>query len=182
MNGDVKKPQVAAAQAYFATIAEAISKHLQCAEDVERIAVRDDVTEREKSLSGVAASAGVTSYPYFQNAGYRGLYNRNISDLKRIKGIPASRSPLDFMGKQELAANLFRLTQTEAKIINHSLSGQKDCEAAAYSVGSKVRETMIKTSGSYPEKLEAAGDIRDIEKGLKAAHKEFRQLDTPKPD
>lgn len=180
MNGDTKKPQVAAAQAYFATMAEGLRRYIQSAEDVERVAIRDDISEREKTLSGVAKSAGVTVYPYFQNAGYRGMYNCNINDLRSIKGIPASRSPLDFMGKQELAANLFRITQTEAKIVNNNVRGQKNCESAASQVGQAVRQTMINTSGTRPESLAPADDIRQLQKGLKDAHREFKQIDKPK--
>ncbi len=180
MNGDVKKPQIAAAQAYFATMAEAVTRYIQSAEDVERVAIRDDITEREKSLSGVAGSAGVTVYGYFQNAGYRGMYNCNINDLRRIKSLPANRSPLDFMGKQELAANLFRLTETEARIVNEGIKGQQPCEAAALSVGRAVRQTMMNTSGTRPEDLAPADDIKNVQKGLKEAHKEFRQIDKPK--
>ena len=182
MNGDTKKPMVAKAQAYFATMAEGIRRYIQSVEDVERVAIRDDISEREKSLSGVAKSAGVTMYGYFQNAGYRGMYNCNINDLRRIKGVPASRSPLDFMGKQELAANLFRITETEAKIANEGIRGQQRCESAATEVGRAVRRTMINTSGTRPETLAPADDLRDVQKGLKEAHREFKQIDMPKSE
>ena len=180
MNGDTKKPQVAQAQAYFASMAEAVRQYLQSAEDVERVAIRDDVTEREKLLSGVAGRAGVTEYGFFQNAGYRGMYNRSINELRGIKGIPGGRSPLDFMGKQEMAANLFRLTETEAKIRNEQRQGQARCEDAAERVGREVRETMIRTSGTRPEDLEPAQDIKAVRSGLKKAHRELGRIDKPK--
>src|SRR5262249_21160432 len=152
------------------------------AEDVERVAIRDDITEREKTLSGVAKSAGVSMYGYFQNAGYRGMYNCNISDLRRLKGVPNDRSPLDFMGKQEMAANLFRLKQTESKITNKSIRGQGACEVAATSVGRAVRNTMLSTSGTRPEALEPAEDLRSVQKGLKQAAKQLREIDKPAQD
>lgn len=112
--------------------------------------------------------------------GIVGMYNCNIKDLRSAKGIPASRSPLDFMGKQELAANLFRITQTEAKIVNNNVRGQKDCESAATQVGQAVRQTMINTSGTRPESLPPADDMGQLKKGLKDAHREFKQIDKPK--
>jgi DNA-damage-inducible protein D len=177
VNGDVKKPEVAAAQAYFITLAEAFRQHVQQSGNVERLLVRSDVSEREHSLSGVAKSAGVENYAFFQNAGYRGLYDMDLWRLREVKGVPSGRSPLDFMGKQELAANLFRLTETEAKISNDGVRGQRDLEHAARVVGQTVRETMIRLSGTRPEYLPPARDIKEVQSGLKKTHKEFAKLD-----
>jgi len=116
----------------------------------------------------------------FQNSGYRGMYNMDISNLKRFKGVPSDRTTLDFMGKEELAANLFRITQTEAKIRNERVRGQRPLEAAAHDVGRTVRNTMIRTSGSRPENLPIATDITVVKKSLKTAHKEFAKLDRGK--
>jgi DNA-damage-inducible protein D len=115
MNGDPKKAQVAKAQAYFAQLAQVFQKYIEQAQDVERVAIREDVTEHEHALSGIAKTAGVSNYAFFQNAGYRGLYNMNLRRLRQVKGVPESRSPLDFMGKRELAANLFRIAETRGK-------------------------------------------------------------------
>jgi DNA-damage-inducible protein D len=71
MNGDVKKPAVATAQAYFASMAEVVRKYIEKGENVERVLIRDDVSDRERSLSGVAYAAGVEQYGLFQNSGYR---------------------------------------------------------------------------------------------------------------
>ncbi len=142
--------------------------------------IRDDISEREKSLSGVAHAAGVEVYGFFQNAGYRGMYNMDMSRLKRFKQIDTDRSMLDFMGKQELAANLFRITQTEAKIKNEQVRGQNALEFAAHEVGRKVRDTMIQTSGTRPENLPIAEDIKVVKKSLKSARKEFEKIDKNK--
>jgi DNA-damage-inducible protein D len=181
MNGDVRRPQVAAAQAYFASMAEAVRKSIQNADNVERVLIRDDISERERSLSGIAHAAGVEVYGFFQNAGYRGMYNMDLFRLKQLKGIKTDRSVLDFMGKQELAANLFRITQTEAKIKNERVHGQGALEAAANEVGRRVRATMIQTSGTRPEHLPVAEDIKVVKKSLKTARKEFEKLDKTKP-
>jgi DNA-damage-inducible protein D len=178
MNGDSRKQQVAAAQAYFASMAETVRQYIEGSDCVERVLIRDEVSDRERSLSGVAKSAGVVQYGYFQNAGYRGLYNMNLSQLRKVKGIDQKRSPLDFMGKAELAANLFRITQTEEKLRNEHISGQRRAEAAAESVGKTVRKTMIEISGRPPERLTAASDIVVVKKGLKAAEKVFSKIDS----
>jgi DNA-damage-inducible protein D len=181
MNGDPKKPEVARAQAYFAALAESFKRYIEQASEVERVLIRDEISQHEKTLNSAAKESGVSEYQYFQNAGYRGLYNMNLSDLKKIKGLGnTKRSILDFMGKQELAANLFRVTQTEAKLRNESIKGQKASEAAAESVGKKVRETMIEISGDKPEDLPLERDIKKVKGDLKASQKDFLKLDTEK--
>lgn len=180
VNGDVAKPEVAAAQAYFLTLADAFRQQFQHAESVERVLIRSDISERENSLKGVAYQAGVDNFAFFQNAGYRGLYDMDIWRLREIKGVPANRTPLDFMGKQEMAANLFRLTETEAKIKNDSVRGQNRLEATAEEVGRAVRNTMMRISSTRPELLPPASDIKQVQSGLKKTRKEFGKLDDKK--
>jgi DNA-damage-inducible protein D len=182
MNGDSKNPRVAAAQAYFITVAEAFRQYVQEADGVERVLVRSEVSERETALSSTAHVHGVLNFAFFQNAGYRGMYNLDLKQIRRLKGIPEGRSPLDFMGKTELAANLFRITQTEEKIINESIRGQQPLERAANHVGREVRATMQRISGTTPEKLPPAQDIRQVRVGLKKAGKEFARLDYQRPE
>ncbi|MER2527863.1 MAG: damage-inducible protein D [Candidatus Competibacter denitrificans] len=178
MNGDSKKPAVALAQAYFATLAEVFSRQAQEMESVERVTVRDEISTREVSLNSIAKQAGVSDYARFQNAGYRGLYNMNIMQLRRWKRVPGNRTPLDFMGKTELAANLFRITQTEEKIHREGLHGQGVLENTAEGVGREVRQTMQRISGIRPESLPPATDIRDVKKGLKTTYRELKKIDT----
>jgi DNA-damage-inducible protein D len=186
MNGDPKKEQVAKAQAYFITWAEGCRLSLEQSEGVERVGVRAEIADHERSLSGLAHRSGVENYAFFQNAGYRGLYNMDLYQIRRAKGVPEGRSPLDFMGKTELAANLFRVTQTDEKIRSGGIRGQKPLENAAEGVGRKVRQTMIEISGRRPESLPPAEDIKQVHKKLKTSHREIRKLDkstarNPKP-
>jgi DNA-damage-inducible protein D len=178
MNGDPRKPQVAKAQAYFVAWAEACRYSLAEADSVERVAIRAEITDHERGLSGVAKHAGVQNYAFFQNAGYRGLYNMDLHRIRTLKGVPAGRSPLDFMGKTELAANLFRVTQTEEKIKTDNVRGQTQLEQTAEKVGRKVRQTMIEISGKRPEDLPPAADIKGVHKTLKTSHKEIQRIDT----
>lgn len=179
MNGDPKKPQVAKAQAYFVTWAEACRLSLEQADGVERVGIRAEISEHERTLSGTAHQAGVVNYAFFQNAGYRGLYNMDLHQIRRTKGVPQGRSPLDFMGKTELAANLFRVTQTEEKIQVERIRGQQALEHTAQEVGHKVRKTMIEISGRRPEDLPPVEDIKEVHKKLKSSQRQIRKLDKP---
>lgn len=180
MNGDPKKQQVAQAQKYFIAWAEACRLSLEQADGVERVAIRGEISEHERTLSGTAKAAGVTEYGLFQNAGYRGLYNMDLWQIRRHKGVPSGRSPLDFMGKTELAANLFRVTQTEEKIRAEKIRGQKPLEHAAEEAGKRIRRTMVEISGKRPEELPTAEDIKKVHKKLKTSHREIRKIDGPK--
>lgn len=177
MNGDPRKPEVARAQAYFASFAEAARQMALHLDGVERVVIRDEMIDREKSLSSVAKGAGVTDYALFQNAGYRGLYNMNLSQLKALKGVQGDRTLLDFMGKEELAANLFRITQTEAKIRKDKVRGQYNLENTAENVGRHVRNTIRDIGGTMPERLPPAEDLKTVKSGLKQTHRELKKLD-----
>jgi DNA-damage-inducible protein D len=180
MNGDPKKSAVAKAQIYFAALAETFRNSIEAAENVERVLIRDEISDREKSLSEAVDKRGIESFPLFRNAGYRGMYNMNLNDLKKVKGLNEknfNRSLLDFMGKTELAANLFRVTQTESKIRNENVTGQKPLEKAAELVGQKVRNTMMEISHTKPEELTLEEDIKNVAKHLKDTNKKLKQID-----
>lgn len=181
MNGDTKKSQVAAAQAYFAAIAETFQNSLEHTEAIERIAIRDEVTDGQKSLASTAKRAGVQTYAFFMNQGYLGMYNMSLERLSRYKGIGEKELLIDRMGKTELAAHLFRITQTEEKIKNEGISGQQALEKAARQVGVKVRHTVIEISGTEPENLPAAPHIREVKKQIKGTNKKLASIDKKKP-
>jgi len=181
MNADNKKLKVAQAQAFFAVTAETIRRYVDDAGEVERVLIRDEISQHEKTLSNAASEAGVSKdgYALFQNAGYRGMYNMNLNQLKKYKGLEKKkRTLLDFMGKDELAANLFRLTQTELKLKNDGVKGQRNAEATAENVGRKVRKTMLEISGIKPEDMVLSEDIKKVKTSLKQTHKGLKKLDS----
>lgn len=183
MNSDIRKPMVARAQAYFASLADLMNEHIQEIERVERIAIRKKVTNGESSLSSIAKRAGVEDYALFRNAGYRGMYNMNLADLKRQKGISnVKRTLLDYMGSYELAANLFRVKQTEEEIKNGNIFGQAELENTALNVGQDVRNVMIKRNGKKPEDLPIEEDIKKVKSELKKTKRrlEIRDKDNQK--
>jgi DNA-damage-inducible protein D len=180
MNADSKKQQVARVQAYLAGLADTLQDYLESPEEMDRIITRGEISDGEKSLASTARTAGITTdqgYAFFQNAGYRGMYNVNLNRLREIKGVPPKRSPLDFMHSTELAANLFRITQTDAKIKNEGVTGQARLEQTAHEVGRTVRSTMIQLSNTRPEDLPAAGDIQAARSSLKHTHRSLNKLD-----
>lgn len=179
MNADSKKDRVARVQVYLAGLADSLGEYLQSPEQIDRLITRGEIMEGEKSLASTAKHAGVEVYAFFQNAGYRGMYNVNLEGLRRIKGVPAKRSPLDFMGSTELAANLFRITQTDEKIRKERVTGQPRLEATAQEVGRTVRNTMIKLSGTKPEDLPAADDIKAVRASLKQTNRTLKKVDRP---
>ncbi|HMW08763.1 MAG TPA: hypothetical protein PK079_26450 [Leptospiraceae bacterium] len=177
MNADPKKKNVAKAQIYFTKIASLFEDSKELSKSVERLLVRDEISQKEKVISGLAHAQGVMNYPLFQNAGYRGLYNKNLKDLKEYKGMEDfNKSLLDFMGSEELAANLFRITQTTLKIKNENIKGQRNLENVAETVGHKVRKSMIEISGIKPEDLPLTSDIKETKKVLKQANQKFKKI------
>ena len=179
MNADIKKPRVAQAQAYFATIAEALHRHIET-EQLERLEVREKTKDANKALTGVANTHGVENYAYFMDAGYMGMYNMRLKDLLRIKGLSVKDKVFDFMGARELAANLFRLQETKAKIENNQIYGQKNLENTAYEVGRKVRGIMIENDGIRPEMLARTEHIKEVSKELKKVDRNFKKIDKKK--
>jgi len=180
MNADNKKLRVAQAQAFFAATAETIRRYVDNSEDVERVLIRDELSSHEKTLCAAAQQAGVENmgFALFQNAGYRGMYNMDLNNLKKYKGMTQLKRPLlDFMGKDELAANLFRLTQTELKLKIDNVQGQRNAEKTAEAVGKKVRKTMLDISGVKPEDMTLAEDVKKIKTSLKQTQKGLNKLD-----
>ncbi|MEF8746669.1 MAG: BRO family protein [Candidatus Accumulibacter propinquus] len=180
MNADPRNVRVAKAQVFFASLAEAFWEAMQQDAEVERLVVRGEISHHEKSLATVAKLSGVVDFARFQNAGYVGMYNMPIWQLKRFKRFEGPGSLLDRMGRDELAANLFRLTQTEAKIRNEGIKGQQPLETAAETVGRIVRNAVMQISGKPPEHLPLSAPIADTKKSIKATQRAFKKLDKNK--
>jgi DNA-damage-inducible protein D len=177
LHSDDGKPQVSAAKVYFATIAEAIIQSGIQLNDLERLEVRSDLTEGENSMESAAKSAGVENFAYFKSAGFRGMYNMNLSELKVRKGVSANAKLYDLMGKTELAANWFRVTQTAERIRSHNIKGQRSLENAAHQVGASVRNEMIRNSMVKPENLPLEEDLKLVRGRIANAKKGMGKLD-----
>ena len=186
LNADSRKKQVARAQVYFVKIAESIRHYIEEVEGVQRVLDRRELSLHQTSIASVVKQRGIADsrgFADFQRAGYRGMYNLSSVQLKTLKGLEGPelrRSILDFMSSEELAANRFRITQTEAKIKNEDIYGQGPLEVAAESVGRQVRQTMIDISGNRPEDLPLAEDIQLVKRRLKGTAKRLRAIDSKK--
>ena len=176
MNGDPKKPEVAMAQAYFAEQTRKFEVYIRSGNDVDRLLIRDELTDGNKSLASTARNAGVVDYAKFQNAGYRGMYNMLSCQLEERRGVKHGTLP-DTMGRTELAANLFRVTQTEESIKRHGVTGQRDLEHTHYQIGREVRRIVEKNTGVAPENLPQERRLPDVKKELRLGYRKMRKED-----
>ncbi len=184
MHADSKKPQVAQAKTVLAAIADALVEQRIQQDALERIEVREELKGGESIMSAIAYQSGLQSAEFgiFKDAGFRGMYNLSLQQLIKRKGavVEKGRTLYDFMGKTELAANLFRVTQTAERIKNVGAQGVRQLSTTANEVGKEVRGIMLKSSGIAPENLPLEEDLTKIKGRLKSAAKEMKKLDAPK--
>ena len=172
-NADPAKEIVALGQTYFAvqTRLQEIQKMEEFqklkTEDEKRLFLRNEMSEHNKHLAEAAKGASVIDpidYAIFQNHGYKGLYGGlDAKGIHKRKGLKKSENILDHMGSTELAANLFRATQTEEKLKRDSIKGKKEANQTHFEIGKKVRKTIEEIGGTMPENLPAADSIKKLD-------------------
>lgn len=174
-NSDPRKEIVSLGQTYFAVQTrkqELIEEEYDnLTEDEKRFYQRNLTRKGNYSLNIAAKNAGVKNFDKFHNDGYKGLYNgETAGDIAKRKKLGYREDILDNMGSEELAANLFRITQTEAKLKRENITGESNANDAHYSVGKNVREAIQKNGGTMPE------DYLAPEKSLKQLEKQRKHL------
>ncbi|RJE47207.1 MULTISPECIES: DNA damage-inducible protein D [unclassified Dehalobacter] len=181
-NGDSRKKVIAIGQTYFAVKTrqqELIENYDQLNEEQKRLAIRNEMIVHNKSLAEAAKEAGVVEakdYAVFQNKGYQGLYGGfGVKEIHERKGLKKSQKILDHMGSTELAANLFRATQTDEKLRRENVKGKDKANQTHFQVGQKVRQTIKELGGTMPEDLPTPGkSIQQIEKEHKGRDMEIK--------
>ena len=160
INGDPSKEVIAVGQTYFAVKTrqqELIENYEELTEDQKRLAIRNEMKRHNAALADAAHNAGVIEpkdYAVFQNYGYMGLYGGlGAKEIHERKGLKKSQKILDHMGSTELAANLFRATQTEEKLRRNNVQGKENANKTHLEVGQKVRKTIKELGGTMPEDL-----------------------------
>lgn len=173
-NADPSKEIVANGQTYFAVqtriaeIKQMDEYNYLSTEDEKRLFLRNELAKHNAQLASAAKNAGVLDsrdYAIFQNYGYKGLYGGlDAKAIHTYKGLKKSQKILDHMGSTELAANLFRATQTEDKLLREQVQGKQKANQTHYQVGAKVRQTIKELGGAMPEDLPTVESIKSIEK------------------
>ncbi len=170
-NADPAKEVVALGQTYFAIQTRRQELSEQATEDERRLMFREEMKLHNVKLAGAAKDAGVIEpidYAIFQNHGYQGLYGGlGQKEIHGRKGLKKSQQILDHMGSTELAANLFRATQTEEKLRRDGIKGKAAANQTHKRVGAKVRQTIKELGGTMPESLPAEESIKAVERRVK---------------
>jgi DNA-damage-inducible protein D len=162
MNCDPKKPTVASVQTYFSI--QTLNQEMleRFTDDQRRLIIRSRIKDGNVRLNASAMEAGVEKFGVFHDAGYKGLYKMGKCDVESFNKLPSGEDLLDCIGPTELAANEFRVTQTDDKLRREKIKGEQRAIDTHHNVGAKVRKTIEELGGIMPEHLPAQPSIKKL--------------------
>ena len=169
-NGDSRKKVIALAQTYFAiqTRKQELleEEYNSLTEDEKRFYQRNQARKGNYNLNKTAVNSGVKDLARFHNAGYKGLYNgETADDIFKRKKLRYREDILDNMGSEELADNIFRIAQTDAKLKRDNVDNEYTANSVHFEVGKKVRNTIKELGGTMPENLPTPDkSLKELEK------------------
>lgn len=172
-NANPKKKMVALGQTYFAiqTRKQELSEleYNNLTEDEKRLYRRNQARKGNFNLNKTAVNSGVKDLARFHNAGYKGLYNgETADDIFKRKKLRYREDILDNMGSEELADNIFRIAQTDAKLKRDNVDNEYTANSVHYEIGKIVRKAIKEAGGTMPEDLTTPErSLKEIEKGRK---------------
>ena len=185
-NGDPRKPEIAAAMAYFATATRENELAYQMLEEQkQRVEMRELMDEGNRDLEDAARGVGVLprSFGLFHRAGYEGLYGGlGPEEIKKLKGIDPKENLLDRMGIEELASNSFRAAHTAGKLRREGIVGQGAAMETHREIGEGIRELIEKFGSPKPEDLPAEPSIKPVLKGRRRRKDLPTASSTPDPE
>ena len=174
-NGDSRKKVIALAQTYFAiqTRKQELleEEYNSLTEDEKRIYQRNQARKGNYNLNKTAVNSGVKDLSRFHNAGYKGLYNgETADDIFKRKKLRYREDILDNMRSEELADNIFRIAQTNAKLKRDNVDNEYTANFVHYEVGRENKNSIKRLGGTMPE------DLPTPEKSLKEIEKENKKI------
>lgn len=175
-NGDPRKKEIGLAQTYFASQTYKQETLENLSKDGKRLYIRDKILDQNKKLTSTAKESGVSNFGEFHDAGYKGLYGLSLKDVAKRKRIGKDKL-LDRAGETELAANLFRITQTDEQLKqqleSNKFVGHQKAVDTHLTVGKKVRKAIKDIGGRMPENIPAEEHIKEVKKRFREAKKEL---------